>query len=111
MLCPSTSGTTILDVFISTTLWGEICDSLTCGRDKAMKLLAELDTGKGIGLIERIKQGQGKPTRIYDKRFTTQELPSQPEKKPGPPAPPPEVDFADVQKSDFPTPRSRRNRL
>ena len=42
-----------------------------------MKLLAELDTGKGVGLIERIKQGQGKPTRIYVKRFTTQELPPQ----------------------------------
>jgi len=81
----------------------EICDSLTCERDKAMKLLAELDTSKGIGLIERIKQGQGKPTRIYVKRFTTQELPPQPEKKPGPPAPPPEVDFADVQKSKKPT--------
>ena len=72
-----------------------------------MKLLAELDTGKGVGLIERIKQGQGKPTRIYVKRFTTQELPPQPEKEPGPPAPPPAVDFADVQKSDFPTSRSR----
>lgn len=88
----------------------EICDNLTCGRDKAMKLLAELDTGKGVGLIERIKQGQGKPTRIYVKRFTTQELPPQPEKKPGPPVPPPEVDFADVQKSDFPTSRGRNFR-
>ena len=85
----------------------EICNNLTCGRDKAMKLLAELDTGKGVGLIERIKQGQGKPTRIYVKRFTTQEIPPQPEKKPEPPAPPPAVDFDDVQKSDFPTPRGR----
>lgn len=72
-----------------------------------MKLLAELDTGKGVGLIERIKQGQGKPTRIYAKRFTTQELPPQPEKKPKPSAPPPGVEFADVQTSDFPTPRGR----
>ena len=70
---------------------------MNCGRDKAMKLLAELDTGKGVGLIERIKQGQGKPTRIYVKRFITQELPPQPEKKPEPPAPPPGVEFADVQ--------------
>jgi len=85
----------------------EISDNLNCGRDKAMKLLAELDTDKGIGLIERIKQGQGKPTRIYVKRFTTQELPPQPKKKPKPPAPRPEVDFSDVQKSDFPTSRSR----
>ena len=45
----------------------EICGDMTCGRDKAMKLLAELDTKKGIGLIERIKQGQGKPTKIYVK--------------------------------------------
>ena len=81
----------------------EICSSLNCGRDKAMKLLAELDTGKGVGLIERKKQGQGKPTRIYVKRFTTQELPPQPEKKPEPPAPPPAVDFDDVQRSRKPT--------
>lgn len=87
----------------------EIGSNLNCGRDKAMKLLAELDTGKGVGLIERIKQGQGKPTRIYVKRFTTQEMPPQPEKKPEPPAPPPGVEFADVQKSDFPTSRRRKN--
>ena len=85
----------------------EIGSNLNCGRDKAMKLMAELDTGKGVGLIERIKQGQGKPTRIYAKRFTTQELPPQPEKKPKPSAPPPGVEFADVQTSDFPTPRGR----
>lgn len=53
----------------------EICYDLNCGRDKAMKLLAELDNTKGVGLIERIKQGQGKPARIYVLRFTTQELP------------------------------------
>ena len=85
----------------------EICSSLNCGRDKSMKLLAELDTGKGVGLIERKKQGQGKPTRIYVKRFTTQELPPQPENKPEPPVPPPAVDYDDVQKSDFTTPRGR----
>lgn len=33
----------------------EICGDMNCGRDKAMKLLAELDTGKGVGLMERIK--------------------------------------------------------
>ena len=87
----------------------EVCSNLNCGRDKAMRLLAELDTGKGVGLIERKKQGQGKPTRIYVKRFTTQEIPPQPEKKPEPPAPPPGVEFADVQKSDFPTSRRRKN--
>ena len=47
----------------------EICEDMTCGRDKAMKLLAELDTGRDIGLIERVKQGQGRPAKIYVKRF------------------------------------------
>ncbi|MBO6302348.1 MAG: replication initiator protein A [Ruminiclostridium sp.] len=83
----------------------EICEDMNCGRDKAMKLLAELDTRKGVGLIERIKQGQGKPTKLYVKRFTTREIPPQPEKQPDPPMPPQEVDFADVQTSDFPTSR------
>jgi hypothetical protein len=85
----------------------EICSCLNCGRDKAMKLLAELDTGKGVGLIERIKQGQGKPTRIYVKRFTTQELPPKSKQKPGPPEPSPAVEFSDMQKSAFPISRSR----
>lgn len=37
-----------------------------CGHNKAVKLFAELDS---IGLIERKKQGQGRPTRIYVKNF------------------------------------------
>lgn len=85
----------------------EICEDLNCGRDKAMKLLGELDTNKGVGLIERVRQGQGKPDRIYVKRFTTQELPPKPEKKPEPPAPPQAVEFDDVQASDFSTQRGR----
>ena len=47
----------------------DICELLNCKTDKAVKLLAELDTNKGIGLIERIKQGQGKPTKIYVRKF------------------------------------------
>ena len=89
----------------------EICEDMTCGRDKAMKLLAELDTKKGVGLIERIKQGQGKPTKIYVKRFTTWTAPP----KPAPPPPEPfapisQVDFSNVQKSEIPTPRGGKNR-
>lgn len=53
----------------------EIQQDLNCGHDKATKLLVELDSGKGIGLIERIRQGQGRPTKIYVKRFTTREVP------------------------------------
>ena len=55
-------------VFIYYTV-GEITEDLCCSYGKACKLLAELDTEKGIGLIERKKQGQGKPTRIYVKNF------------------------------------------
>lgn len=42
---------------------------LSCGHGKAVRLFSELDTATGIGLIERVKQGQGKPTRIYVKNF------------------------------------------
>ena len=56
----------------------EIQEDLNCGHGKACKLLAELDTVKGIGLIERKKQGQGKPTKIYVKQFTERESTPQP---------------------------------
>ena len=42
---------------------------MNCGKDKATRLFRELDQG-GIGLIQRKKQGQGRPTRIYVKNFT-----------------------------------------
>ena len=48
----------------------EIQSDLDCGHVKAGRLLAELDTVKGIGLIERVRQGQGKPTKIYVKKFS-----------------------------------------
>ena len=86
----------------------EICGDMTCGRDKAMKLLAELDTKKGIGLIERIKQGQGKPTKIYVKRFTTRTVPPKPApSSPEPFAPISQVDFSNMQQSEIPTARGR----
>jgi hypothetical protein len=47
----------------------EIENAMNCAHGKAVKLLAELDTKKGIGLIERVKQGQGHPTIIYVKQF------------------------------------------
>lgn len=54
----------------------DIQEAMFCGHEKAVKLLAELDTGKGIGLIERVKQGQGRPAIIYVKQFTTQAIPT-----------------------------------
>lgn len=38
----------------------DIMELMLCGTEKATKLVAELDSVKGIGLIERVKQGQGK---------------------------------------------------
>lgn len=49
----------------------EIQSALNCSHSKAIRLFAELDTGKGIGLIERVRQGLGKPSKIYVKQFTT----------------------------------------
>lgn len=57
----------------------EVMADLNCGHDKAVKMLADLDTVKGIGLIERVKQGQGKPTIIYVKQFTTKAVPLPPQ--------------------------------
>jgi hypothetical protein len=45
----------------------EACSSLNCGHDKGVKIMAELDAAKGVGLIERVKQGLGKPCKIYVK--------------------------------------------
>ena len=46
-----------------------IMAALQCAEQKANKLLAELDSIKGIGLIERKRQGLGKPNIIYVKNF------------------------------------------
>ena len=51
----------------------EIQEDLCCGHEKAGHLLHELDSERGIGLIERVKRGQGKPTIIYVKQFIDNE--------------------------------------
>lgn len=43
----------------------DVMEYLNVGKNKALGLLAALDTENGIGLIERIKQGQGKPDKIW----------------------------------------------
>ena len=76
-------------------------------------LLSELDTKKGVGLIERIKQGQGKPTKIYVKRFTTRELPAD-TAEPSPQCPDTgrgaDLDFSDFQTSEKSMSRPRQTR-
>jgi len=93
-------------VFIFYTL-DEIQADLNCGHDKATKLLVELDTGKGIGLIERVRQGQGKPAKIYVKRFTMGQILPQPQELQGlPPSESPECGkpagiYPDLNQTDF----------
>ena len=53
----------------------DIMEQMCCGTEKATKMLAELDSEKGIGLIERVKQGQGKPAIIYLKSFMSLKIP------------------------------------
>ena len=49
----------------------DVMEAMGCSKNKGMKTLQELDMETGIGLIERKKQGQGKPTIIYVKSFET----------------------------------------
>lgn len=89
----------------------QVMKYMNCGRDKGMKTLAELDTKKGIGLIERVKQGFGKPDIIYVKSFVLKKKPEpmEPETDSG------ELQFdevgnADLSQSEKPTCRGRKNR-
>lgn len=50
-----------------------IMEDLGCARATCVKVLAELDSKKGIGLIEKKRQGLGKPDIIYVKNFVVAE--------------------------------------
>ena len=56
-------------VFIYFTL-EEAMDALGYGHNKAVALFSELDK---VGLVERKKQGQGRPTKIHVKNFIRRE--------------------------------------
>lgn len=58
-----------------------IVEDLGCSTGKCVKVLAELDDKKGIGLIERKKQGLGKPDIIYVKNFDSFEDNRHPENR------------------------------
>lgn len=60
----------------------EISEVMSCGTQKATKILQELDTAKGIGLVEKKRLGLGKPSILYVKNFVieTQEDISKEEK-------------------------------
>lgn len=91
----------------------EIMELLGCGRQKAIKNIAELDAQKGIGLIEKRRLGLGKPNVIYVKNFMIKDsAESKPEEKqPGNPENAQKYEnqtlgsmkseFQEVSKSDF----------
>ena len=56
-----------------------IMEDLGCARATCAKVIAELDSKKGIGLIEKKRQGLGKPDIIYVKNFVVVEQNTQPE--------------------------------
>ena len=49
----------------------EVIKNMGCSKQKVIKLFAELDSKTGIGLIDRIKRGQGNPDIIYVNDFVT----------------------------------------
>lgn len=52
----------------------EIMELMNCKSQKATKLIKELDSKEGIGLIEKKRLGLGKPNVIYVKNFMVQEV-------------------------------------
>ena len=76
-----------------------IMEDLGCARATCAKVLAELDSKKGIGLIEKKRQGLGKPDIIYVKNFVLSEPPAGGEGTAGEPA---DTDVStEVQKLNF----------
>ena len=85
-----------------------IREDLGCSKEKAVKVLAELDASKGIGLIEKIRRGLGKPDIIYVKNFIIQD---EGRKEPFNADVSTEVGKTDFKRSEKPTSRSQENRL
>ena len=53
--------------------WEDVHEATGLSKNTVYKLFDELDTDKGIGLIERVKMGQGRPSRIYVMRIVEAE--------------------------------------
>ncbi len=81
--------------------WEEISKDIGKGRNTVFKLLEELDMESGVGLIERVKLGQGRPTRIYVMRIVEAEQEYDPE----------EYDFGDYDTAKKFTIRDSREKV
>ena len=89
-------------VFIYYTM-DAIKEQFNCANDKALKIINELDIKSGIGLIEKKRQGLGKPNRIYVKDFMSVFSDSNNRN--------PDFRKAEVQTSDNRNSRTPNNRL
>ena len=49
----------------------EVAEYLHCSKPTAGKVLDELDSQNGVGLIEKVRRGFGTPNAIYVKDFAT----------------------------------------
>ena len=82
----------------------DVMEQMCCGTEKATKMLTELDSEKGIGLIESVKQGQGKPAIIYHNTFYELEDTARSTKLS-------EIESQDFQESKVKTFENRKTRL
>ncbi len=85
-----------------------IREDLGCSKEKAVKVLAELDSNKGIGLVEKVRRGLGKPDILYVKNFAISEGGG---KEASHVEPSTEVGKTDFRKSEKPTLRSQKSGL
>ena len=86
----------------------EIAELLNCSRNKAIKSLQELDTEKGIGLIEKRRMGQGNNTIMYVKNFVKANVMISQQSNAESIS---EVQKVDFQKSKISTSKSPKNKL
>lgn len=79
-----------------------IMETMNWGKGKAVKTLSELDNIKGIGLVEKKRQGQGKPTKIYVKNFIVENIKNTSRS--------PKTELLEVQKSNFKNSKNQTSR-
>ena len=88
-----------------------IMEDLGCARATCAKIIAELDSKKGIGLIEKKRQGLGKPDIIYVKNFAVVEQNTKLEKEPSNTEVSTEVQNLNVKKFNNQTSGSSKSEL
>ncbi|MCR5205533.1 MAG: replication initiator protein A [Lachnospiraceae bacterium] len=59
----------------------EMMEDLGCSKPTCLKVLKELDSENGIGLVEKVRRGLGKPDIIYVKNFASVMTENDPERE------------------------------